>query len=82
LLQAKEEQLETCAWSVISLLAHVDMICGMFMDQIDAGEVAAPREGLARRARQVKAHLHEIRQLIEETDTPDLGQEYGDADQA
>jgi hypothetical protein len=80
-LQAKEEQLETCLWSVISLLEHVDMLCGMFVEQIDAADVTAQRQGLLRRARQAKTQVHQIRQLIEETETPDLGQELGDADE-
>ena len=80
LLQAKEEQLETCLWSVISLLEHVDMLCGI-VEQIDGGAVAAQKEGLARRARQVETQLHQIRRLIEDTETPDFGQEYGEADE-
>ena len=82
LFQAKEEQLETCLWSVTSLLEHVEMLCGMFVEQIDAGEVEAQREGLTRRAHQVRAQLHQIRQLIEETETPDLGQKFAEAEEA
>jgi len=81
LLQAKEEDLEKCLWSVLSLLEHVEMIGGMFIRQIDAGRLPVPKDGLVERIHQAKEQILQVRHIIEETVTSDLGEEY-DPDEA
>jgi hypothetical protein len=81
LLQAKEEELEKCLWSAISLLEHVDMVGRLFVGEIEETGLPVPKEGLLERMHQNKEQMRQLRQIIEDTITPDLGQEYADPDE-
>src|SRR5436853_6574419 len=81
LLQAKEEDVEEWLWSAISLLEHVDMIGRLFVREIEGSGLPVPKDGLITRMHQAKEQMRHIRRIIEETITPDLGQEYRDADE-
>lgn len=77
LLEAKEEQLEHALWSAISLFQHVEMLDELA--HIDENGLATQTEGLAARLKQARAQAARIRTVIEETASPDLGQEGDDA---
>jgi len=72
LLEAKESQLETGLWSVISLMEHIDMILEFFVKQVEDGTLPVEKEGLLARRDQVRSQSTAIRRLIDETQPPDL----------
>jgi len=81
LLQAKEDDVEECLWSAVSLLEHVDMIGRLFVGEIEGSGLPVPKDGLIKRMEQVQDQMRQMRRIIEETITPDLEQEYGDPDE-
>lgn len=72
LLEAKENQVETGLWSLISLLEHIEMIMEFFLKQVEEGSLPIEKEGLLVRREQARNQAAMIRKLIEETQAPDL----------
>jgi two-component system, chemotaxis family, protein-glutamate methylesterase/glutaminase len=71
LLEAKEEELEKAMWSVIAVLAHVDMITKKLMEQPGPGN-GKLMEALYKRMTQGRRQASQLRAMLEETERPDL----------
>lgn len=73
LLAAKEEELERGLWSVVALLEHVEMVNRFMLNQLDQAAAPAIQDRLKARIARIQVHKHQIRQIIEESEPPDLG---------
>lgn len=74
LMQAKEDDLEKLLWSAAALLEHVEMINGLMLKEIDKLHLRIDKQGLEKRIEQARSQGQRIRQMIEESETPDLEQ--------
>jgi two-component system chemotaxis response regulator CheB len=72
LLEAKEEDLEKSLWSAIALLAHLDMVIRMLLEQPEAQQRNALTEALHKRLAQARLHAEELRTIIEDSERPNL----------
>jgi two-component system chemotaxis response regulator CheB len=69
LLEAKENQLEETLWSAVSLLQHVEMICGELKAHPHTQDL---RQQLDRRIQQVRAHEEAVSKVIHDGGPPSI----------
>ncbi|PWU19626.1 MAG: hypothetical protein C5B48_13325 [Candidatus Rokuibacteriota bacterium] len=73
LLDAKEQQFEHGLWSLLSVLAHLEMAYHRLLEHVDQGGARISKEPVEGRLRQVQDDARRIRELVEQDQPPDLG---------